>query len=82
MWVAKLPLLWQCNLCETHTRDVLLHSVTECPCLRPYTNVFLVYITTSKLRISMRISTVSKRRLLVKLLGLQFDTNLRRGREM
>ena len=76
MWVTKPPLVRQCYLCETDTRDILLHSVTECLCLRPYTNFFLYTLQQVSYELVCELLQCQREGFLVKLLGLKFDTPL------
>ena len=76
MWVAKPPLTWQCSSCNIQTKDILLHTVTDCPYLRFYTNYFLYIIPQVNYDLACELSTCQRQEFLFKLLGLKFDTPL------
>ena len=76
MWVAKPPLTRQCSSCNIQTKDILLHTVTDCPYLRFYTNYFLYIILQVNYDLACELSTCQRQEFLFKLLGLKFDTPL------
>lgn len=76
LWVMKPSLVRDCCYCGIRTQDILLHVIADCPYLRLFIQNFLYSIQQLNSNIANEMMISPKQELLVKLLNLQFDSQL------